>query len=387
MSQFYALLTKELKEALRDKRALMMALAIAVMAPIMIFALSNILIKESVETPDVYVDIVGAEFSPKLIAHLDRNNIYPLQAAKQNDKAFWQEKSISLTIPQSFNKQMQASETISIVLRADYSDKALLAPIRRIYNAVNQYSRTIGYQRLLMRGIDVGLLQPMKVIEQDIAQPNSNAMIISMMLGLYLLMAAFMTGLPVAIDASAGERERNVLEILLCQPVHTLKIVLAKLSCASIIAIVGVVLTLLLTLVAVSFVDLTQIGSTFHLNFFTIVTLLFLLIPVCIFASALQLFVAFHAKNFKEAQSMVSLIILLPALLPTVIMFIDDRPYWLNFLPITGQSLLMEALFKNIPVSGVFLIFTTIVTLVITCFLIFLIAKKLKSEKVILALS
>ncbi|MFT5529660.1 MAG: sodium transport system permease protein, partial [Alteromonadaceae bacterium] len=40
MIQFKALLTKELKEALRDRRALMMALSFAIMAPIIIFTMS-----------------------------------------------------------------------------------------------------------------------------------------------------------------------------------------------------------------------------------------------------------------------------------------------------------------------------------------------------------
>ena len=42
MSQFNALLGKELKEAFRDKRAMMLAMMMAVMAPVMIFAMSKV---------------------------------------------------------------------------------------------------------------------------------------------------------------------------------------------------------------------------------------------------------------------------------------------------------------------------------------------------------
>jgi sodium transport system permease protein len=238
-----------------------------------------------------------------------------------------------------------------------------------------------------VRGIDVRLLQVVKIIEQDTSLPNSNAMIISMMLGLYLLMAAFMSGLPVAIDASAGERERNVLEMLLCQPVSTVKIVSAKLCCASLIACIGVLLTLSLTSFSVSFIDLTKIGASFSLDFFTISALLLLLLPICFFASALQLFVAFQSKNFKEAQSMVSMIIMLPAMVPVVMMFVDDKPKWLEWLPISGQSLIMEDLFKGLPVSWSLMVFTGLVTISMTILLVLLMAKKLRSETVVLALS
>ena len=212
-------------------------------------------------------------------------------------------------------------------------------------------------------------------------------MIISMMLGLYLLMAAFMSGLPVAIDASAGERERNVLEMLLCQPVSTVKIVSAKLCCASLIACIGVLLTLSLTSFSVSFIDLTKIGASFSLDIFTISALILLLLPICFFASALQLFVAFQSKNFKEAQSMVSMIIMLPAMVPVVMMFVDDKPKWLEWLPISGQSLIMEDLFKGLPVSWSLMGFTGLVTISMTIVLVLLMAKKLRSETVVLALS
>jgi sodium transport system permease protein len=387
MIQFRALLTKELKEALRDRRALMMALMMAVMAPVMIFTLSKVMINKTIETPDIYVKISGAEYAPKLIKHLKEANILLFEQVPKSEKVMWDEREVKLTIPKTFNQDMLDGKSIELILNTDYSDKAMMSPIRRIQDNIREFAQSIGYKRLLVRGIDVRLLQPIKLIEQNTAMPNSNATFISMMLGLYLLMAAFMSGLPVAIDSSAGERERNVLEMLLCQPVSTVKIVLAKLTSASLIAVVGVILTLVLTSFAVSFIDLTKIGASFSLDGFTISALLLLLIPICFFASALQLFVAFHSKNFKEAQSMVSMIILIPAMVPIVTMIMDDRPKWLDWLPVSGQSLIMEDLFKGLPVSWNLLFFTGVVTLAMTIVLVLAMAKKLRSEKVVLALS
>jgi sodium transport system permease protein len=387
MIQFKALLGKELKEAFRDKRAMMMAMMMAVMAPVMIFAMSKVMIKEAVETPDIYVKMIGVEYAPKLIKALEGESILRFSDVPSDKKVIWDERNLTLTIPEPFTQDMLQGNTIDLYLSADYSDKANMSPVRRIQYTINSYARNIGYKRLLVRGIDVRLLQPIKIIEQDTSLPNSNAMIISLMLGLYLLMAAFMSGLPVAIDSSAGERERNVLEMLLCQPVSTVKVVTAKLCCASLIACIGVLLTLSLTSFSVSFIDLTKIGASFNLDTFTIVALLMLLLPICFFASALQLFVAFQSKNFKEAQSLVSMIIMLPAMVPVIMMFVDDKPKWLDWLPISGQSLIMEDLFKGLPVSWAQLGFTGVVTIGMTTLLVLLMAKKLRSEKVVLALS
>jgi len=387
MNQFKALLSKELKEAFRDKRAMLMAMMMAVMAPIMIFAMSKIMIKEAVEKPAVYLKVSGAEYAPKLINALSLENILLFSDVPGDKKGIWDERNLTLTIPESFNQDMLNGKAIDIYLSADYSEKANLSPVRRIKNSIYQYARGIGFQRLLVRGIDVQLLRVINLIEQDSSLPNSNAMIISMMLGLYLLMAAFMSGLPVAIDASAGERERNVLEMLLCQPVSTIKIVSAKLCCASFIACIGVSLTLSLTSFSVSFIDLTKIGASFSLDSLTVTSLFLLLLPICFFASALQLFVAFQSKNFKEAQSMVSMIIMLPAMVPVIMMFVDDKPKWLEWLPISGQSLIMEDLFKGLPVSWSLMGYTGLVTTAMTVLLVLLMAKKLRSESVVLSLS
>lgn len=387
MIQFKALLSKEYKEAFRDKRALMVAMMMAVMAPVMIFALSKTMIKEMVETPPIYVKVSGSEFAPKLIKQLEKENILLFSAVPDVDKRLWDERNIELTIPDSFANDMIDGKTIDLTLSTDFSEKAIRSPIRRIKDKINTYARVIGYKRLIVRGIDARLLRPIKINEQDTAEPSSNAMFISMMLGLYLLMAAFMSGLSVAIDSSAGERERNVLEMLLCQPVSTLKIVLAKLCSASTISAIGVVLTLLLTSVSVSFVDLSKIGATFSLDAYSVFAIIVLLLPISFFASALQLFVSFGAKSFKEAQSTVSMIIMLPAMIPVALMFIDDKPKWLDWLPVSGQSLLMEDLFKGVAINWLEVLATGGVTIAMTVALVMVLAHKLKSEKVVMALS
>lgn len=387
MIQLKALVIKEFKEAFRDKRAMMVAFSMALLAPVMIMFMSKTMIEEMVDTPPVYVEFIGSEYSPKLMKALTDENILPIEQAEENVKAIWTERGLRLTIPETYAKQMVEGKPIDIVLKADYSDKASLAPIRRIKNVVRDHAREIGYKRLIMRGIDTRILSPVKLVEQDTAQPSSNVMMISLMLGLYLLMGAFMSGLSIAIDSSAGERERNVLEMLLCQPVSTTKIVLAKLLCSSSISIISVIVMLSLTTISVGFVDLSKIGATFNIDAFTYGALLLVLIPICFFAAALQLFFAFQAKSFKEAQSTVTMLIMAPAMVPFALMFIDNRPQWLDWLPIAGQSIIMEDLFKGLPVNWTALAATGFVTIAMTMFLVTVLAKRLTSEKVVMALS
>jgi len=387
MIQFKALLIKELREAFRDKRALMVALSMGLLAPVMIMVISKVMITESVGNPPIYVQFTGAEYAPKLIEKFEENNILQFENVPEDDKYAWQERSIEVDIPEDFAEKMAEGKAIDVVLRADFGKKSSMSPIRRVRATVNSYSQSIGYKRLLVRGVDVKLLRPIIIQEQDTALPTSNAVMVSMFLGAYLLMGAFVSGLSIAIDSSAGERERNVLEMLLCQPVSTLKIVLAKMTCASSISVLSIIIMLTLTTISVGFIDLSKIGATFSLNTFSITALLLLLVPLCFFATALQLFFSFQAKSFKEAQSTVSMLIMLPAMVPMAMMMIDDKPAWVNWLPISGQSMLMEDVFKGLPVDWTVLASTTAMTIAMTVALVLMLAQKLKSEKVVMSLS
>jgi sodium transport system permease protein len=385
--QLKALVIKEYREAFRDKRALMVALMMAILAPVGIMVMSKIMIEKLVDEPPVYVNFVGAEYAPKLITHFSDKNLLSISDAPEGEKAIWQQRNITVKIPADYAADMAEGKPIKLHLQADFTDKAVQPPVRRINNAVRNFSMSIGYKRLLLRGVDIRLLNPVKLVEQDTSKPDATFMLISMMLGIYLMLAAFMSGLSVAIDSSAGERERNVLEMLLCQPVSTLKIVLAKLISASTVAVIGVLLILILTSVSVGFVDLTKIGATFSLDLSTAAFLLLLLLPICFFASACQLFVAFQTKSFKEAQSTVGMLIGIPAFIPFVVSMMDDRPQWLNWLPIAGQSMIIENIFKGVDVDWLAVFATSGVTIAITVALVLALAKKLQSEKVVMALS
>jgi len=387
MIQFKALLIKELKEAFRDKRALMVALSMALLMPVMIMVMSKFAIDKAIDNPPIYVKFTGAEFAPKLIKAFKDDNILAFADVPEDERRNWNERNVELTIPETFGKDMLDGKTIDVQLRADFQEKSLMSPLRRIKDVVRDYSLTIGYKRLLVRGIDVRLLRAVNIQEQDTSMPTSNAVMISLMLGIYLMMAAFMSGMPVSIDSSAGERERNVLEMLLCQPVSTLKIVLAKLFCSSTISVISIILMLVLTSISVGFVDLTKIGATFDISGFTFIALLLLLIPICILASSLQLFFSFQAKSFKEAQSTVTMLIMVPSFVPMAMMLMDDKPAWTEWAPISGQSLIMEDLFKGLPVDWTALAFTGVATLAIATALVFGLAQKLKSEKVVMSLS
>lgn len=386
MNQLQALLIKEFKEAFRDIKALMLALLMAFMAPAVIVAFSKFMISQAIETPPIYIKITGAEYAPTLLARFQANQIFPFEQVPEDKYDIWDQHNIQLKIPDNFQAQLTQGKPIEIILKTDLAAQGLTGPLRRIRQQIYQLSQEIGQHRLLLRGIDLKIIQAITLVEQDTAPVENNSKLVTSMLGLYLIMAAFACGLSIAVDSSAGERERNVLEMLLCQPVAASKLVFAKLTCASSVSFLGVVLTLGLTVIAIRFVDLSDLGANFSLDFITILLLLLLLLPMCFFASALQLFVSFYAKTFKEAQSTVNMTIIVPTLVPFALMFINDKPPWLDWLPIAGQTILIEKLFKGTDINLAILSFTSLTTIGFTLALVWFISHRLESEKAILSL-
>lgn len=386
MIQFTALFSKELKEAFRDKRALTVALMMGFLAPLMIVLSSTMAIKEHVEKPRIYMIVTGGEYAPQLMQALASENLLTIEQAEPDEQAAWEKRNIQLNIPADYGQKMADGFTIDLTLRADMSEQANVSAVRRIQDAISEHASAIGMKRLLVRGLDIKLLQPINLEQQDTSLPNNNAMTVNLLLSFYLMFTAFIAGLSVAIDTSAGERERNVLELLLCQPVRTSEVVISKLLAASIISMIAIILTISLTAFSLSFVDLSKLGASFSLDFSAVIALLLLFLPICLLASAIQLFLAFKAKTFKEAQSSVSMIIALPGFVPFALMFIDNKPDWVYWMPISGQNMLVESILKGLPVDWGMLAFIGFITLVMGAAFVALTAMRLQSEKTVLAL-
>lgn len=84
--------------------------------------------------------------------------------------------------------------------------------IKRVEQAVQAYSSQIAAYRLTLRGVDPRVVQPIQLQKQDLATRGSKAALIMGSVLVFIILSVFWSGMNVAIDISAGERERNSLE-------------------------------------------------------------------------------------------------------------------------------------------------------------------------------
>lgn len=387
MSMFKGLVTKEFREAFRDKRALMAAGFGIVMGPIIVAAVMMFQIDEATSVKNSYVKFVGAEHAPQLISALNARKILSIDEVSDEEAQKWTKRDITLTIPDNFSENMAQAKPVTVVLNADYSQKNIGTVLRRIERTVESYSGQVGSMRLLMRGIDPRVAQPITLQVQNTATPEAKSGIIMGMVAMFIMTSLFTASMTASIDTSAGERERHSLELILCQPISTVKVVLSKVVCVSTYGAIASILTMLAMTFTMTMLPLEKIGISITVDPLTMIIIAIMVLPLAYLAGIAQLFFAYQAKTFKEAQSYLSMILILPMLVPMAIMIMPHKPEWLNNLPLAGHSIIMEELFKGKALDVVAFAATNAFTIAIAVVMTVLLARSLRSEKVVLALS
>ncbi|CAM4180799.1 ABC transporter permease [Shewanella aquimarina] len=377
ISSIITMVRKELTDAARDKRSVMAGLYYAIGAPLMMCGMFMILIGQITSPEALNITITHGERAPDLVKYLASNEI------SQGDEA--DRKEIELVISPDYAANMAKSQAAEIVLIADNSNEKLQSSIRRLEKALQEYSAEMGSLRLIARGIDPKVMQPIKVKVEDQATSDSKG---GMILGVAIFMmvyAVFISGMNLAIDTSAGERERNSLALLLSHPVSTRDIVLAKVAAVTIFAMLGLILTLVISKLAYGFVPWQELGFSVNINIDFILLMLAIGLPIALMAAALQLFVSFMAKSFKEAQSYLTIVLIVPMMLSMAASY-NIAPDTLQWLPISGQMQALIAFIKGKEIPMMQLALSSAITFVIALALAFGMERSLKSEKIVFGL-
>lgn len=374
---FNTLFRKELLDASRDKRSVMAGLYYALGTPILMCLLFSVLLKQLSSTDELQITIENAEAAPALVNYLASKDI----SHGEGDKV----KAIRLQLSPDFQQSMQQGRPALVIIDADRSDDRLQSAIRRLERALGQYSGEVAHLRLLARGIDPNLLQAIDVQMHDQATPDSRGGMFLGVATLSIILTLFYAAMNLAIDTSAGERERNSLTLLLSQPLSSLQLVLAKVVAISCFSMVGLLLILVVSKFAYGMVPWQQLGFSISLNLDFMLFAIVVGLPLALMSASLQVMVSFMAKSFKEAQTYVTLVLFVPLLLSMVTTYniADD---YLQWLPIAAQQQAMIAFLKGATIPLPQLLVSSFITILIFGMCSYASSRLLKSEKVVFSL-
>ncbi len=391
MDRIGIVFVKEVIDNLRDRRTLGSAIIGALLGPLLILMLIVILgqvfFREGATKP-LTLPVRGAEHAPNLVAFLQQQNVEIVPAPDDPETAVRNgDVELVLIIPADYAEDFAAGRPASVQIVEDSSRQSASLSVSRTRSLLNAYSRQIAALRLVARGLSPAVIQPLTVQSLDTATPQSQVLIFLNALPYFLMFALFSGGAGVIIDSTAGERERGSLEPLLINPAARREIVLGKLLAALPFASAVLLLTLGAYAVIFNVVPLEEfIGFRLSIDPLALAGIFLVCLPMIVLATALQMIIATFARNFKEAQTYVGFLPLVPALPGLGLAFIPIKPdLWTMLIPTFGQQILINQFMRAEPVSAANVLISAAVTLGLAAILVALSIRLYEREQIILS--
>ena len=354
-STLWTVMLKELRDIGRDRRTLALTLLLSpLLFPAIILGMGTLTaprartqIEKTLEVPTI-----GREHAPNLVAFLATQGIRAVEPPADLEAALRDQRhDVGLRISASFAEDWHAGRPALVEVMVDDTQRDAAIPSRRVRAALSAYSGQVGALRLLARGIDASVAQPVNVGTLDVATPEAQrGLMLSVMLPYFLIITAFLGGAALVLDATAGERERQSLEPLLATPASRGAIVSGKIAAACLLGLCTLLLSLLAIKLSAQFA--TGIARTLDMSLLAIGQMLFVLLPMLLIGTALLTFLAAAAKSLKEAQSHMTWLMLLP-MIPTIMLMVSPvkTQLWQFAVPFLAQNQLLLKVIRAEPIT------------------------------------
>lgn len=344
-SSLFAVMRKELRDISRDRRTLAIALLLGpLLYPMFMFGMSA-LAEQRVRTEmdrTLDVPVIGAERAPNLMAFLASQGIEAVAPPEDLEAEIAAQRiDVALEIAPDFDRAWRAGQAAGVDIVSDSTRRNAEVPTMRLRTALEAYGQQVGALRLVARGIDPGVVRPLGVGTRDLASEEAKrSLILSFVLPYLLILSAFLGGVYLIIDATAGERERQSLEPLLATPASRGAIVSGKMAAACVLGLVSLLLILLAFKASAQLAGDT--ARMLDVRWAAIGKLLLILLPMLIIGTGLFTVLAAAAKSVKEAQSHMTWLMLLP-MVPTFVLMVNPvkTELWQFAVPFLAQNQLI----------------------------------------------
>lgn len=345
---------KEVRDNFRDRRTLLSALFFGpLFGPIFFAFIMSMTLKLAISDAETELKFAlqGGAHAPALVRYLEQQNLAPRElAADEDPRALVQsaEEPLVVVIPADYPEALASGEPALVQIITDKSDRDAGKDVSRVRAALQSYQSRIAMLRLQARGISPGVSLPVLVQTVDVSTPSGRSLLILGMVTYFLFFATLMGGLYLAIDSTAGERERGSLEPLLTLPVARSHLLLGKLAATCFFMVLSLLLTLIAFSVSLNFIPLEAADMSANFGPRVIAGAFLIVLPFVVFGAALLTLVASFTRSYKEAQSYLSFVLLVPTL-PIIFagLFALKSSTPLMLVPSLSQHLLITELMKG----------------------------------------
>jgi sodium transport system permease protein len=258
-----------------------------------------------------------------------------------------------------------------VLLSADASDPSASGARARVTALIEQYGSLLARLRALARGIDPLALTPLAIQEIDVSTPSSRSVLALGTLSYLVLLTMLMGGMYLAIDATAGERERGSLEPLLTVPVRRELLIFGKILAACAYMTLSLTLTVTAFAVMLRFTGLERFGMSVNFGPGVALAVVLCCLPLVPAGAALMTIVAASTRSYREAQTWIGLVLIVPTL-PLAfagVMGLRPRPA-LMAVPSLSQHFLITSLLRDEPLPPAYLVLSVGATLALAALLL-----------------
>jgi sodium transport system permease protein len=332
--------------------------------------------------------VIGAEYAPNVLAFATENGAdvvkldISVDAARKLVTAG--DEHVVLVITTEVGERLRQGEPAALELIVDSSNNKAQRHAGRARNVLHAYSDKVGRLRLLARGIDPGVIEPFEVRQLDVATPSGRAVALLGTLTYFLLFSLLMGGLYLAIDVTAGERERGSLESLLCLPVHRSALVLGKIGATMAFMLASLFITLTVLVVSMQFLPLHKLGMSTHFGPMISLKIATIMLPMALLGASLFFVVGSFTRSYREAQTWIGVVLAIPTMPILFASIANVRPSTtLMAVPSLSQHLIATNLLRGDPVESMHIAVSVISTVVLGALLLWLATRLYRREKLL----
>lgn len=352
---------KEIRDNLRDRRTLLSALVFGpLFGPVLFAMMMKFVIDREMEEVNqpVPVTVVGAEHAPALVDQLGMHGADVTLSDETPEALLAADNELAvLRIPPDFAETLASGHRASVEVWHDAAKRKSDQRADRVADILEGWGNKIAALRLVARGVAPELVRPVIIDRQDVSTAASRSSLIFAMLPYFVLLAGILGCFYLAIDATAGERERGSLEPLLCLPVGRGKLVMGKILAAVAFSLASLALSIVMFSLAMPRIGLEAIGMNGNLSVAQVLMMFLATAPFALFAAGMLTLVASFAKSYKEAQTYLSVVMLIP-LIPVIISSIKSVDLTLGgaLVPGLSQHLIILEIIKGVEVAPVMIL-------------------------------
>jgi len=360
---------KEIRSTLRDRRAILSNLLLPLLLlPLVMLGLPLLMggLFERETTTVTEVALEGAEHLPDELRRLleaQALQLVPVSSALEGVRS--DTYPAGVRIPEGFAANLASGARPTLELFGKEGNLRAELNVGKLRSAIDLYRRALVRETVINAGLNPQLLEPLSVLSRDAstdAERSSGqlAWLIPFFIAVWTLAGGQMT----AIDATAGEKERGTLEVLLVTPVRRSEVVIGKFLAvvtfgltAAIMAIVGFVLggTVLRSLFLPRLGDEASamvgvMGGQLSVTPLSVLLLIGSSLLMAALVAALLMSVTLFARSFKEAQTYVapmSFLLVIPAIALQFKDLIGTAGY-AYLIPVYNVMILMDNAVKGV---------------------------------------